>query len=346
MAGFFSWISAIFSGPGTEKRRSEPKLLNPSAWQTEHEPADELPTNNLEENLFCWLLDAPPLKLNKELDSKDVAALDTLKQRVRRQTLEELPRKPMTLPSLTRAIADDKAGRKGLADIILGDPALTDQILHVANSPMFRVGDKSIESVDQAVFLLGLNGIRNVISAAVMRPMMAARNSREAQFAQKVWRWGLTCARAAEMVARLEKKDGSSYFMTGLMPALSYITLQRELVRICRAADPAVEPSPGLSHKALSRFQWATAQVLASEWQLPPEYHARLMEAERPTPDQTHAPLNDGIIIGTREILRHANQPNMAEDEVLKLVHIRPEHLAQIQRAILDSAKAGSRAGA
>lgn len=346
MAGFFSWISAIFSPPGPEKIHSEPKLLNSSTIQTEHEPTEQLSTNDLEQNLFCWLLDTPSLTLGRELDRNAQSVLDILEQRIHRQTLEELPRRPMTLPVLTRALADDKADRKALTNIILSDPALTDQLLHVANSPMFRVGEKPIESVDHAVFLLGVNGIRNVISAAVMRPLMAARNSREAQFVQRVWRWALTCAKAAEMVAQQKGLDGSSYFMTGLMPALSYITLQRELVRVCRAADPAVEPSPGLTHKALSRFQWATAQVLASEWQLPPEYHARLMEAERPKPDQTHAPLNDGIIIGTREILRHANQPNMAEDEVLKLIHIRPEHLAQIQRAILDSVKAGSRAGA
>lgn len=346
MAGFFSWISAIFSGPGTEQTRSEPKLLNPSASQNEQDPDDQPPEHNLEENLFCWLLDTPPLKLNKELGRKDLAVLDTLKQRVRRQTLEELPRRPMTLPSLTRAIADETTGRKGLADIILSDPALTDQILHVANSPMFRVGDKPIESVDQAVFLLGLNGIRNVISAAVMRPMMAARNSREALFAQKVWRWGLTCARAAEMVAPLEGKDGSFYFMSGLLPALAYITLQRELQCICRSANHPAEPSPALIHQALSQFQWATAQVLADKWQLPPEYHAQLMGAERPKPEQTQAPLNDGIIIGTREVLRHANQRNLTEDEVLKLVHISPEQFARIRQNILNSFKDGSAAGA
>jgi len=345
MAGFFSWISAIFSRPGTEKIQSDPQLLNPSASKCEQEPAASPPTNNLEENLFCWLLDAPPLTLNRELDRNDLSALETLKQRIRRQTLEELPRQPMTLPVLTRALADDKVDRRGLTDIILSDPALTDQLLHVANSPMFRVGDKPIESVDQAVFLLGLNGIRNVVSAAVMRPMMAARNSREARFAQRVWRWGLTCAGAAEMVAQLEGKDGSVYFMCGLLPALSYITLQRELLHICRAADQPTEPSPGLTRRALPRFQWATAQVLADEWKLSPDYHAKLMEAERPKPNQTHAPLNDGIIIGTRELLRHANQRNMAEDEILKLIHIKPEHFTRIRRTILDSVKAGSSTG-
>jgi HD-like signal output (HDOD) protein len=248
----------------------------------------------------------------------------------------------MTLPMLTRALADDNADRKELSKIILSDPALTDQLLHVANSPLFRHGDKPIESVDQAVFMLGMNGIRNVISAAVMRPMMAARNSREALFAQRVWRWGLTCAKAAELIAGVKDRDGSVYFMTGLLPALSYITLRRELQRICRSASPPSEPSPNLTHQALARFQWATAQVLANEWKLSPEYHARLMAAERPKPKQTHAPLNDGIIIGTREILRHAHQRNMAEAEVRRLVHVPPEQFVRIRRIILDSLEAGS----
>ncbi len=70
------------------------------------------------------------------------------------------------------------------------------------------------------------------------------------------------------------------------------------------------------------------------------------MEAERPTPTQTHAPLNDGIILGTREILRHAHQRNMSEEDVLKLVHIGPEEFTRIRRVILDSIEAGSRARA
>ena len=343
MPGFFSWISAIFSPSESMATSSSPRLLNPTNTKDEDGSFDQSPAHHLEEYLFCWLLDAQPPALNKELDADSRMHLNTLKQRIHQQSLEELPRQPMALPMLTRALADNTADRKELTRIILSDPALTDQMLHVANSPLFRTSEKPIESVDQAIFLLGMNGIRNVISAAIMRPMMAARNSREALFAQRVWRWGLTCAKTAELVARLKEKDGSIYFMTGLLPALSYITLRRELQRICRAAPQPCEPSANLTHQALSRFQWATAQVLANEWNLSPEYHAKLMEAERPKPDQTHAPLNDGIIIGTREILRHAHQRNMPEEEMLKLVHIQPEHFVRIRRMILDSIEAGSR---
>jgi HD-like signal output (HDOD) protein len=347
MPGFFSWISALFSPSGSAPARTSPRLLNPATIRKE-EPMEgdadsQALIHQLEEHLFGWLLDTSPADLDRELDSRDQAALDILQQRIKRQSLEELPRQPRTLPILTRALSDEKSDRKELTRIILSDPALTDQLLHMANSPMFRPGDKAIESVDQAVFILGMSGIRNVISAAVMRPMMAARNSREALFAQRVWRWELTCARTAELVSRLREKDGSIYFMTGLLPALSYITLQRELQRICRSAPQPREPSPNLIHQALSRFQWATAQVLANAWSLSPKYHARLLEAERPRPGQTHTPLNDGIIIATREILRHAHQRNMAEEEVLKLVHIPPDQFVRIRRVILDSLEAGSR---
>jgi len=56
--------------------------------------------------------------------------------------------------------------------IILKDPALTNRVLQVANSSFYRSGDQYIESVDQAVFLLGHRGIRNVVLASIMRRML------------------------------------------------------------------------------------------------------------------------------------------------------------------------------
>jgi len=346
MPGFLSWITTLFSSSSSAAAPTSPRLLNPSKVDQSDDTAHQSQMQQLEEYLFSWLLDSTPAALQRDLDAQDRAILELLGQRVKHQSLEELPRQPMTLPMLTRAMSDEKTDRKALAKIILSDPALTDQLLHVANSPLFHTGDKPIDSVDQAVFRLGMNGIRNVISAAVMRPMMAARNSREALFAQRSWRWGLTCARASELAGRLKEKDGSIYFMAGLLPSLAYITLRRELIRICRASNRPSEPSPNLIYRALSQYQWATAQVLANEWKLSPTYHAKLMEAERPAPKKTHSPLNDGIIIGTREILRHAHQRNMAEKEVLNLIHISPEQFTRIRRVILDSIEAGSRARA
>lgn len=346
MPGFISWVSGLFSSdkPSTLSA-PESRLLNPAASVEDNSVTDPALIDQLEEHLFCWLLDSPPATLQAEA-ARWEHILESLRERIANRELDELPRQPMTLPMLMRALSDDKSDRNHLTEIILNDPALTDQLLQIANSPYFRPGDQTIDSVDQAVFVLGMDGIRNVISAAVMRPMMAARNSREALFAQRVWRWGLTCARSAELIAKIQGQDTSVYFMAGLLPALSYITLRRELQRLCRREPGMTEPPPSLIHAALSRYQWATSQLLANEWNLPPKYHAQLLAAERPAPRQKYSPLNDGIIVGTREVLRHAHQRNMPEEDVLRIIHISGEQFTRVRKVILDVLEAGTRARA
>ncbi|MGM0766576.1 MAG: HDOD domain-containing protein [Pseudomonadota bacterium] len=343
MPGFFSWISGLFSSPGPSAPAPEPRLFNPVNHNTATSERETELLQHLEEHLFCWLLDSPPSALR--VDTPRIAAtLDQLGERLSTSSIEELPRRPMTLPMLMRALSDESSDRQRLSDIILSDPSLTDQLLQIANSPYFRPGDQTIESVDQAIFVLGIDGIRNVISAAVMRPMMVARNSREALFAQRVWRWGLACARSAELIARLQGQDTSAYFMVGLLPALSYITLRRELQRIYRSRSAGAEPEPAVIRQALTRFQWGTSQLLANEWNLPPQYHAYLLAAERPAPAQKHTPLNDGIIVGTREVLRHAHQRNMAEDNLLSVIRLDNDQLGKVRTTLLHMLEGGNRA--
>ncbi|MGC8121385.1 HDOD domain-containing protein [Marinobacter sp. VGCF2001] len=337
MPGFFSWIASLFSANSAPPRAaSETRLLNPAgaAAQTESSGAEREIVGQLEEHLFSWLLDAAPTRLRRFTDG-DQKELAELERRLNLSEMEELPRKPGSLPMLMRALSNEATDRKELTRIILDDPSLTDQLLQIANSPYFRLSDHVIETVDQAVFVLGVDGIRNVIAAAVMRPMMAARNSREALFAQRAWRWGLTCARAAEMIAGIHKDDTSAHFMAGLLPALAYITLRRELGRICRTHGSGSEPSPALLKTALSRYQWTTCQLLANIWNLPPKYHAWLLSAERPAPRQAHTALTDGLLLGTREVLRHARQRNLPEEHLLEIVHLSPEQLGRVRTALL-----------
>lgn len=334
MPGFFSWVSGLFSTSGPEPQTSEPRLFNPVAGKFSTAEQDSLLVHNLENHLFCWLLDSPPSAL-KTGTPEITPVLEQLEQRLNDQTLEELPRQPLTLPMLMRALSDESSDRHQVTEIILSDPSLTDQLLQIANSPYFKPGDQAIESVDHAVFVLGIDGIRSVISAAVLRPMMAARNSREALFAQRVWRWGLACARSAELIARIQGQDTSAHFMVGLLPALSYITLRREIHRIYLTNGHRQEPEPAVIRHALARYHWTTTQLLANEWNLPPKYHAYLLAAERPAPEQAHTPLNDGMIIGTREALRHAHQRNMAEEKLLSLIRLDEEQLARVRKALL-----------
>ncbi len=317
------------------------RLLNPARDATRDQVLTDAALERLEESLFCWLLDVGPAQLATP-DEHTPAILAELQRRIDDNQLEELPRQPMTLPMLMRAMSEEETGREGLVRIILGDPALTDQVLQVANSPYFRHGEQHIESVDQAVFMMGHVGIRNVVSASIMRPMLAARNSAEALFAQRVWRWGMACGRSAELIARLQGGDSGAHFLLGLLPALSYMTLRREVQRLYRVRLTGQEMPPALLYTVIRQLDWATAQVLAQEWRLPPRYHASLLAAERPAPEQRHTPLNDGIILGTREVLRHAHQRNLPEEDLRQVLLLDDSQFDQVRGTIATMLREGA----
>ncbi|WP_349558130.1 HDOD domain-containing protein [Marinobacter sp. NFXS9] len=264
----FQWIKAKTATP-EETLRPGSGLLNAVGT----DPADAEQTRDaltqLEGHLFCWLLNASPAELERDTPNAPMV-LAQLQTRLDNGRLMELPRQPAVLPMLMRALSAEDISRHELAGIILGDPALTEQLLHVANSPFFRPSDQPIESVEHAIFLLGLDGVRSVAAAAVMRPMMTARSNQEALFTQRVWRWGLSCARSAELIARSQGADGNAFFLVSLVPALTYITLRREVTRIYRSQNQAGLPEPAIIRTALHTHEWDVARLLSARWDLPP----------------------------------------------------------------------------
>jgi len=336
MPGLLSWITGFFNRastsapPASGNDFSRKDGSGSKAGAETHNPLAEA----LHQHLFCWLLNTLPKTL--AADTKDTKAMtEAMSRRLRAGKLSELPRQPMSLPMLMSALSDDTTTRQNLGNIILRDPALTDQLLKVANSPLFRPDKNIIETVDQAILMLGMDGIRSVVSAALMRPMISARNSEEATFTARTWRWGMACARAAETIARIQGKDASIYFMAGLLSALAYITLYREVHRLLPAgADGKLpKPKPAALHQILMHYQWPVARLIARTWGLSDRYQGLLHRPGSPRSSDDSA-LPDGIVIGTREALRHGRQRNLAEEDLPALVQLNSSEIQRVQAAL------------
>ena len=113
------------------------------------------------------------------------------------------PRRPMQLPKLMRAINDETASRGELSQIIAGDPALAGNLLRLANSPFYRHGREPIESLDHAVAILGIEGLRSMIAAALLQPVFRTSGGSFAHFGEITWEHSLYAAGAAEGHASL-----------------------------------------------------------------------------------------------------------------------------------------------
>src|SRR5450755_745441 len=74
-----------------------------------------------------------------------------------------------TLPEVTvriiKTVEDPKSSAQQLHKIVSHDPALVTRILKVVNSAFYGLPGQ-IGSIDRAIVLLGLNGIKNIAVAA------------------------------------------------------------------------------------------------------------------------------------------------------------------------------------
>jgi HD-like signal output (HDOD) protein len=78
--------------------------------------------------------------------------------------MESIPRPPVTVQALEKALADPDAGVIAVAAVINRDAALTARILRVVNSSFFGVG-RQVTRVDTAVNFMGVSLVRAIAMA-------------------------------------------------------------------------------------------------------------------------------------------------------------------------------------
>ena len=179
-----------------------------------------------------------------------------------------IPRRPSLLPKLMATVNDGDASMMEVAQIVAQDPALTGNLLRIANSPVYRAGSQPIESIDRAVTQVGIQGIRSIIVTALLQPVMTAGVGTFSRFPELVWEHTLYSAAAAEAHAtQIENAEPFVAQLIGLLYGLSAIVVFR-IVRDQFAARPLLEPDPASVARMLETWVAPTAGRIAASWEL------------------------------------------------------------------------------
>jgi HD-like signal output (HDOD) protein len=183
---------------------------------------------------------------------------------------EHIPRRPSVLPRLLATVNDNDATMAEMSQIIAQDPALTGNLLRIANSPFYRLSSLPVESIDRAVTLVGVRGIRGIIATALMQPLMSAGGGAYARFPEFVWEHTLYSSMTAETHAtQIENAEPFLSQLCGLLYGLSAIVVFR-IVRDQFAAHPHLVPDPGSVARMLETWVAPTAGRIAVNWELSP----------------------------------------------------------------------------
>jgi HD-like signal output (HDOD) protein len=192
------------------------------------------------------------------------------------------PRRPNLLPQLMRAINDEDVSRRELAALISRDPALVGGLLKMANSAFYRVSSRQIETIERAIVILGSDGLRSLMAAAVMQPIFQVpRAGRFLRFPEIVWEHALRSAHAAiPHAALVERADPFAAELLCLISGLAEIVLFRAAVDYCAALSQQGQGQHvALVIASLLDSQSATfAWRLGADWELSELMLAALQE--------------------------------------------------------------------
>ena len=179
-----------------------------------------------------------------------------------------LPRRPSVVPQLLKTMNDPQASRREIAGIISRDPALAADLLALANSAYFRTSPAPIESIDRAVAVLGHDGIRSLLSAALLQPMFRIASGPFQKFPQVAWDHAAASSVAAESIAALaENDDPFAAQLLALLVGVGAIIVFRVTLDTY-ANEGSLRPSPEAVAMLIDRQAATVARRIATSWEL------------------------------------------------------------------------------
>lgn len=216
-----------------------------------------------------------------------------------------MPRKPMLLPELMRAINDDATSRSELTGIIARDPALAGDLLKLANSGFYRTSPQPVESLERAVALLGTNGIRSLISVAILQPVFRVPAGAFARFPDVIWDHASRSAVSAEIYASIiDSSDPFAAQLLGLLMGLGAIVVFRVASDV--ASDRSEPPSAATLAALLATDTASVAASIAHHWGLSDRFPQALLhqlDAEAAERDALARALRFGQTLGALAVL-------------------------------------------
>lgn len=190
--------------------------------------------------------------------------------------------------ALIRTLNDPDASATQVQAILAKDPALTANLLRLANSAQFGLS-RQVQSLDHAISLLGMSRVRALaLSDSISTVFPAVEGLNRIEF----WNSSMACAAYAQWLGGLAEIDAQQAWLAGMMLRLG------ELIIAQRSPDALVQieavPNDARkrwerAHALLGFDEGQVTAVLARYWNFPPAMVDGLQDASNPLEE---APFN------------------------------------------------------
>jgi len=197
--------------------------------------------------------------------------IDMVKSSLQKKEVRDkaVPRLPSVIPRLLRSLRDPESSARHYVEIIDKDPVMSAAVLKLANSVYFNPIGARINDIERAVVKLGIDGLRSVLSAAVMQPIVQRESAYFSHTGQKMWHHSLSCAVACELIAEHREQEKFKVYVMGLVHDIGKITVFSELCKQFKLNGEDVKPGYNAFTPVLNVLAPAVSYWVAKDWELP-----------------------------------------------------------------------------
>jgi HD-like signal output (HDOD) protein len=187
----------------------------------------------------------------------------------------QLPTFPAVAMKLQKALHDGTIRVADLEAMIVGDQALSSQILRVANSSLYK-GLQQITTIQKAVIRLGIRQVAALSIAMSQRKLYLVRNPQISQYMEKLWQHAFASGLGAQWLSQRCGYQAlvDTAFMAGLLHNIGQLAILRLADELCGSRSlSASQLSEAVLLEVLgSPMHNAQGYVLMKRWNLPEEY--------------------------------------------------------------------------
>jgi putative nucleotidyltransferase with HDIG domain len=192
------------------------------------------------------------------------------------RAIEEMPMISPVVNKLAEMARDLETAPRDIVKVIMIDPVLSGKVIKLVNSSFFGMKEK-IQSLAQAVILLGVNTVKNMAMTTAVLDQFFVQSKQAPIQPEEFWKHCLATALVSKMIARqnqVPQSEEEAYFLAGLLHDLGKVVLVKSIPQIyakCITESREQDVSLTFSERAhLGRTHNEVGAILAEKWRLDP----------------------------------------------------------------------------
>lgn len=212
------------------------------------------------------------------------------------QTITDLPTLPTVFLNIMSLMRNPDTPIKEIARVVESDPAITMKILRLINSSFYGLA-RTVDSVHQAIVLLGANALKNVVITISIFKVLNGKGKDTIFDREAFWLHSIGCGLVARYLGeRLRCGYDEEGFIAGVIHDIGKVVLDKyfhdELASVIKQTHQkgitfyqAEREVLGISHTEIGAY-------LAENWKLPEKLVDVIARHHDFDPDSEHAQLS------------------------------------------------------